>query len=107
MTQIEAALKQGFSKLRSCGGRKVRTSTGETVLACIEDIAALVDPVDLAQAKIPIYTRVYVMAGEITSPRSVTTFTEVGSERWHKVLKYEESSQANWRQCWLCEAQRA
>lgn len=107
MTAVERALKSAFACQKRSGGRKVRASTGEVVDAIVEDIPTLADPVEIAQAKLPVFTRVYVMAGEIANPRDVAQFNEVGSERFHLVLKYEEASQANWRQCWLCEAQRA
>lgn len=106
MNLIEQALKAGFAAQKQCGGREVTASTGEKRFACIEDVPMIAEPIEQIRAKLPLYTRVYIMAGEIENPRAVETFTEVKSGRFHKVIKYEEASQANWRMCWLCEAQR-
>lgn len=105
MNAIERALQAGFKAARSVGGREVTASSGETVIAQIEDIPPLAEPAEIAQAKSPLYTRVHVLAGSVQDPRAVTLFTESG-QRWHKVLKFEEASQNNWTWIWLCESQR-
>lgn len=106
MNAFDRALQSAFKQANRISGRDCVANTGEIFTAQVEDVPMLQEPNEIAQAKSPVYTRVHVLAGSVANPRSVTTVTERGTNRSHRVIKFEETSMNNWTWVWMCEAQR-
>src|SRR5512146_730331 len=80
-------------------------SPGGQVSALVEDIQPLADPVELAQAKGPVYAHIQTIAGAVDDPRAVTTFTDSATLRVYRVLKYDERTSGAFYN-WTAEASR-
>ena len=104
-TAQQKALLAGFSANLRVSGRMVEASNGERFRVLIEDATILENPYDVAQAKMPIYSTVRAMADDVEAPRSISTFTEDGSGRTHRVVKYQAGSDPAFS-TWLVESQR-
>ena len=113
MTIAEQARTQGFKANLLIRGRAVTSDSldsrgvPETFTALVEDQPMLADPDKPAQAQTPVYTRISALTGVIADPRKPQRFTENQGGRFHKVLRYEETSGDRVKWSWFCEAQRA
>ena len=72
----------------------------------VEDTPVMSDPDRPAQAQNPVYATVACLAGSVENPREVGLFTEVKTQKVHKVLAFIETSgdQIGWK--WTVESQR-
>lgn len=102
MTTIQEALTQGLRMNLSTAGVTVTPSTGGSVVMLVNRAPSwMSDPAELPQAKTPIYTRLLCERGKVTSPRTVTTFTEKVSGKVHTVKRYEDDEFGVF-DAWLC-----
>ena len=107
MNPAESLLLDGYMVLREQFGRLVTTNLDSVtpITVTIEDAIQLAEPAAVAQARGPEYVNVRALETDITTPASVTTFTEVETGKWHKVLRYDGTTYHG-VYSWFCEAQR-
>lgn len=80
--------------------------TGERFQGVVEEVPLIDDPGEIAKAKLPIYANIESDSDSIENPHRVKTFTEDGSGRTHRVLKFLPQATDNFSFKWLVETQR-
>lgn len=106
ITPVEKHRLKAFKETLRQRGRAMTTSDGDKLTAVPHDQPLLTDTDHTAQAKLPVYTMIHALAGSVTNPRTLTTFTDLKSGRNYDVIRYEESAADNISWKWFCEAQR-
>jgi hypothetical protein len=116
MTTGQTDRVTGILALLEIDGRPISASTGENIVALIQDIPQLPDPTQNARAKLPVYVSVRALSKQtivlqglnlasVNDPRQVQSFNEPEYGTMN-VLRYDETRGDALMWQWTCEAQR-